>query len=179
MSKRILFAFAAVILAATGIFFRAASTHSARLAADDIVRLDTAGTDTATALASLKGFVAAHMGASVSFTLQGSYDRAQARAQAAAAVTTPSSQIYADAQKACAGKSDSITQARCNEAYLAAHLMAAAPTPVPVPAPQLADYKYTLHAPWWTPDLAGALLLGAVAAAAYGPITRKRKGHRS
>jgi hypothetical protein len=177
MSKRILFALATVLLAIAGIFFRASSTHTARLQADEIVKSDTAGADTTAAITSLKGFVAAHMGGSVGFTLKASYDRAQAAAQAAAAATTSNSQIYADAQKACSGKSDSITQARCNQAYIAAHL-STAPTPAPVPAPQLATYQYALHAPWWTPDLSGALLLGAAAAAGLGLITRKQKGQR-
>lgn len=175
MSKRILFVFAAVILAAAGIFFRASSAHSARLQVDSIVKSDAAGTDTAAAIASLKSFAALHMGASVSFTLQSSYDRALAASKAAAPAPTNSSQIYADAQRACAGKSDSITQARCNEAYISAHLTPATPAPAPVAAPQLADYKYAFNSPLWTPDLAGALFLGAAFAALAAFLIRQRK----
>ena len=174
MSKRILFIFAAVILAGAGIFYRATSAHSARLQADEIVKTDTAGGDTAAAFEALKNFAALHMGASTSFTLQGSYDRALA--QSKAAVAAPSnSQVYADAQKACSGKSDSITQAKCNENYISAHLTSSTPAPTPAPAPKLADYQRTVKAPLWTPDLAGALLLGAAVAALAALIFRGRK----
>jgi hypothetical protein len=174
MSKRVLFIFTAVILGAAGIYYRAASTHSARLQADAIVASDTAGTDVTAGLAALKSYVATHMGASVKFTLQSGYDRAAAQAQAAAPASS-NSQVYADAPGACAVKSDSITQARCNEAYISSHLAPATPTPVPVPAPRLADYQYDLKAPLWTPDLTGALLAGAAAAAFAALITRQRK----
>ena len=173
MTKRILFAFAAAALLAAGIFFRASSTHSARDAADKIVRADTAGGTVAADLAALKDYVKIHMGASVSFTLKSAYDRAQA-ATIAASKSNSNSQIYADAQKACSGKSDSIVLARCNQQYLAQHL-ASAPAPVVVPAPVLSDYQYNLVAPFWTPDLAGAFLLGALVAFGFAfPVGRKR-----
>jgi hypothetical protein len=175
MFKRLLFISAAVILAAAGLYFRAANTHTAKNQAAELVRTDAAGPSAPASLASLKAFVAGHMGASVSFTLQGSYDRAAA--QAAAAATNANSQIYADAQKACGGKSDSVTQAKCNHAYLSAHLTNVA-IPTPVPAPKLADYQYNLKAPFWAPDLAGALLLGAVVALGFSlPFGRRRSRH--
>jgi hypothetical protein len=179
MSKRILFIIGAVILAAGGIFFRASNSHSARVQADRIVSADAAGTDTTADIASLKSFVATHMGASTSFTLKSSYDRAGSAAVAAASAAKPSNQIYVDAQKACAGKSDSVTQARCNQNYLAQHLTAA-PTPAPVPAPKLADFQYSYKAPLWTPDLAGSLMLGASASVAFGLllVKPKQKGRR-
>ncbi|HVQ43955.1 MAG TPA: hypothetical protein VMT30_03235 [Candidatus Saccharimonadia bacterium] len=173
MSKRVLFGLAALALAAASIYFRAGNTRTARLHADQIVAADTVAADTTTQLAALKTFVADHMGASVTFTLQGSYDRAVAAATAAAAVPDPNAQVYAAAQKACSGKSDSLTLARCNQAYLAQHL-STAPTPAPVPAPRAADYRRTFTAPLWTPDLAGALLAGAVAALILGNKRRKR-----
>jgi hypothetical protein len=178
MSKRILFILAAVVLAGAGIYYRAASTHTARLQADAIVAADAAGADINKDLAILRDFVSSHLGASVSFTLQASYDRMLAKSQPAApAPVSSNSQIYTEAQRACAGKSDSITQARCNEAYLQAHLNSSTPTPTPVPGPvpKLADYQYNLKAPLWTPDLAGALLLGAAAAALAAFLARQRK----
>lgn len=176
MSKRILFVVAGILLAAAGIYFRAASTHEARAQADRIVAADATGADTSASITTLKDYVKLHMGASVKFTLQSSYDRANAKAKAAAAATSDNSKIYAAAQAACAGKSDSITQAKCNSAYLAAHL-SNLPTPAPVPAPVLASYQYSLRAPIWTPDLAGALMLGAAAAIALGIIFgRPKKG---
>lgn len=178
MSKRYLFLIAAIVLAGAGIYFRASSAHSARQQADQIIVADTAGAgDVSTRIASLKAFTGNHLGSSVSFTLQSSFDRATAAATAAAAATNSNSQIYAAAQKACAGKSDSITQARCNAAYLAQHLTNI-PTPAPVPAPKLSDYQYSFKAPFWTPDLAGALLLGAGAAALYSFMVGRRKAGR-
>jgi hypothetical protein len=167
MPKRILFLVAAVALAAAGFYFRSQSSHTAHSQAASIVQADAAGNDVATQIASLKDFVKLHMGASVSFSLKGSFDRADAAAKAAAAAPDPNAKIYADAQKACSGKSDSITQAKCNSAYLQQHL-STAPTPTPVAAPVAADYSYKLAAPLWSPDLAGALFLGAVAALVMG-----------
>ncbi|HEX3082533.1 MAG TPA: hypothetical protein VHQ86_04730 [Candidatus Saccharimonadia bacterium] len=177
MSKRIWFVVVAVLLAVAGFGIRTASGRSAHSQATKIVSADTAGTDTKAAIADLKTFAQNHMGASVSFTLQGSYDRANAAAQAAAAASTSTSQVYADAQKACASKSDSLVQAHCNQAYLAAHLPAAT-APATVLAPKLSDYQYKIKAPLWSPDLAGALLLGAVVALGFGLVAgRRRKGH--
>jgi hypothetical protein len=176
MSKRMLFFLAAVILAGAGLYSRAASTRTARTQADALVRADAAAAAPAQ-LASLKAFVGGHMGASVDFTLKGSYDRAGVAAAAAATTTTTNSQIYAAAQASCGGKSDSITQARCNQAYLFAHL-ANVPPPVYVPAPKLTDYQYNLRAPLWTPDLAGALLLGAALATGAGFLIGRRRSLR-
>lgn len=175
MSKRILFIVAGIVLAAAGIYVRATNAHEARIQADKIVAADTAGADTAPAIASLKDYAALHMGASVKFTLQGSYNRAKAAAEASAASASANSKIYAAAQAACAGKSDSITQAKCNQAYIAAHL-STAPTPAPVPAPALAAYQQSVKAPFWTPDLAGALFLGAALAVVLGFILDRSKG---
>lgn len=172
MSKRILFVIAAIILLGTGIFFRASNARTARVEADQIVANDAAGQDTAAPIDSLKDFVRLHMGASVSFALNGAYGRAQTAAQASAASAVPNAQVYADAQRACAGKSDSVTQAKCNQDYVAQRL-SGAPTPTPVPAPRLADYQHSLKAPLWTPDLAGALLLGSAASIAFSFIIGK------
>ncbi len=180
MPKRVLYLSAAIILASAGIFFRAANARSARTQANQIVKADTAGTDTHVALASLKTFTQNHMGASITFTLTGAYARAQAAAQAvaaqAAAAAAANSQIYADAQRLCSGKSDSIVQAHCNQAYLAAHLANIPPPPAPVPTPKLSDYQYNLKSPFWTSDLAGALFLGSIVALGFSlPFGRKRR----
>jgi hypothetical protein len=174
MSKRILFILAAVILAAAGLYYRSASARSARSQAEAIVAADAAGTDTAPGLASLKTYVASHMGASVKVTLQGSYDRAVAASQAASPAPS-NSQVYLDAQKACANSGNSVAQARCNEAYISSRLIPMTPTPTPVPAPVLANFQHDLKSPLWTPDLTGALLLGAAAAALAAVLLRKRK----
>jgi hypothetical protein len=177
MSKRILFVFAAILLAGAGIFFRASSMRTARDSAAKIVASDTASGNVSADIASLKNFVKSHMGTTVSFTLKSGYDRALAAAKAASA-SNSNSQIYADAQKACSGKNDSITLARCNEQYLAQHL-ANAPAPVVVPAPLLSHYQHKLVAPLWTPDLAGALYLGALVSLVFAlPIGRKKPKSR-
>ncbi len=175
MSKHILFAIAAIGLLVAGIFMKTSNAHSARLQADQIIQADSTGTDTTTSLASLKAFVRGHMGASVSFTLQAAYDRAQAAAQAAAAASNASAQVYADAQRACGGKSDSITQARCNQQYLSSHLPNV-PAPAAVAAPALSSYQYQLKAPLWTPDAAGALFLGALLSFGFAVPLKRKKG---
>jgi len=181
MQKRLLFFIAAVALIGTGFFFRASNGRTARAQADDLIHTDAQAASSDTALASLKSFVQDHMGASVSFTLKGSYDRAQAAAQTAAtavaAAAAAQAQIYADAQRACTSKADSLVQAHCNQAYLAAHLTNA-PAPAPVPAPKLADYQYKLKSPIWTPDLAGALFIGGIVALGFSVPFRRRGHHR-
>lgn len=174
MNKRMLFIVAAIILAALGLFYRAENSKTAHALADEIVQLDNSGADTKSNAADLKAYVSTHMGASVSYSLVGSYNRAVAAEQAAAAAQDPNAKLYADAQRACSGKTDSLTQARCNTAYIQQHLVNS-PAPSPLPAPKVADYTVTLHAPFWTPDLAGALFLGAVAALAVGLALGRRR----
>lgn len=165
-SKAALFVLAAVLLAGTGLYLRSQNIKHAQAQADKLVATDNAAGNAAQELTDLKSYVKGHMGAAVSFTLQASYDRAAAAAKAAAAASAANSQIYADAQRLCSGKSDSITQARCNQDYLSKHLVNVAPAG-PITEPKLSDYQYNLRAPFWTPDLAGALLLGAVAALVF------------
>lgn len=167
---RLLYFLAAVVLAGLGLFLEAKDSHYSHTQATAIVNADqssscaTPGSECnqADSIPGLGQFVKSHMGTSVSFTLNGSYNRAQTASQAAASAQASNSNIYAAAQAACSGKTDSLTQARCNEAYLQAHLPAA--TPTPAPAPKLSAYQYNFKAPFWTPDLAGALLLGALIA---------------
>lgn len=174
MNKRMLFVVAAIILAVLGLYYRSENAKTAHALADEIVQLDNTGSDTKATSADLKAFVSAHMGASVSYTLSGSYNRALAAAQAATAAQDPNASLYADAQRACSGKTDSLTQARCNEAYIQAHQVTA-PAPSPAPTPKAADYRVALRAPFWSPDLAGALLLGAAAALAVGLAMGRRR----
>jgi Flp pilus assembly protein TadG len=170
MSKRILFVVAAVLLAVAGWYFRSVNAKSAHDQASHIIAQDQAGAATDAAQASLTAYVKSHMGSSVTYTLNGSYTRAEATAKAAATATTGNSQIYADAQKACSGKSDSITQAKCNQDYLAKHLVNV-PAPSPVAPPKPADYQRNLQAPIWTPDITGALWLGAAAALVFALLS--------
>jgi hypothetical protein len=149
--------------------------HQAARQDGAIVQSDINGADTTADINSLKAYVLAHMGASTSFTLTGSYNRAVDAAKAAANASAANAQVYADAQKACGGRTDSITQARCNQDYIAKHL-ANLPPPGPVVEPKLADYQRNFRAPIWTPDIAGALMLGALAALGFGLVRLRRKG---
>jgi hypothetical protein len=175
MSKRVLTGLA-VALVALGLLLVYQDSRTAAHKAAAAVAADAASQDVSASLADLKAYVAAHMGTSRTVTLSGSYARAQAASTAAAqAASNASAQVYADAQRACGGKTDSITQARCNQQYIAAHLTTA--TPTPVPEPKLADYQHRLTSPVWTPSLAGVVLAGALVAAVLALIS-SRRGNR-
>ncbi len=163
MTKPLFFGAITLVLTVTGLAAASANATQAQRQAAAITTQDRAGRDATAARAALQAFVQTHLNASTSLTLSASYQRAQAAAQAAASATVPNAQVYANAQAACAGKSDSITQARCNQQYLATHLVTVS-TPTSVLQPKLADYQYTYHSPRWTPDLAGASLAGALVA---------------
>jgi type II secretory pathway pseudopilin PulG len=138
MNKRILFVLA-IVLAAAGFYFQAQAAKVADTKKAQIVQADVAG---------------------------GSYDRA-AKAATASTGQPDTGQIYADAQRACSGKTDSVTQARCNQQYIQAHT-SSLPSPSPVPQPKLAEYQHRVSAPLWTPDITGVLFLGALASAGAG-----------
>ena len=178
MMKRIFFVLAAAALGFAGLYFRGQSSAEAGRRADAIVEQDLAGQNPASAIEALKAYIAAHMGASVDFTLTGAYDRDLATYNAAKA-STDQSQLYVEAQKACSGRSDSITQARCVTNYVQSRLATATPAPSIPPEPKLSKYRYNLRAPLWSPDLPGALFLGAVLSAlfAVGGLFVRRRRH--
>jgi hypothetical protein len=165
MSKRLLI-IVALGLAAAGLYFAYLNNGQAHRWAAAVVAADQAGADTTAQMTALRAYVAGHMGAGAEVSLAASYSRAQQAARAAAAAQAANSQIYADAQRVCGGKRDSITQAKCQQDYLTSHL-ANVPLPTAVPEPKLADYQLKLRAPWWTPDLAGACFLGAAGALGF------------
>jgi len=174
MTKRMLFVLAAIVLGALGLYNLSQNNQTAHSLASEIVQVDSSNSpDTQSVTTDLKDFVKAHMGASVTYTLTGSYNRALAVAQASQAAQDSSTKLYADAQKACMGKTDSLTQARCNEAYIQAH-QSSVPAASPVPTPKQSDYQVKLQSPLWTPDLAGALLLGSVVALVAGLLLGRR-----
>ncbi|HEY6736958.1 MAG TPA: hypothetical protein VI322_04560 [Candidatus Saccharimonadia bacterium] len=177
--KRYLYLLVGLALLGAGWYVRSQNLAEAKRQAAAIVDQDKTGALSTSAEAELADYVKTHTGATVSYTLQGAYDRDLAAAKAAvAAASAANSQIYADAQKACAGKTDSITQAKCNQDYLAKHLKATPTANISEPA--IASYQRKLTGPWWAPDLAGALLLGGVIAGALGlwqirPVTKQRR----
>ncbi len=160
MSKRLLLVFA-VLLAAAGFYARYYNHQQAQALVKTVQEADSAGQDTTQQVKTLNDYVKSHMGATVTYRLDSGYKRAQDQARAAATAQAANAKIYADAQRACSSKKDSISLAKCNQDYLAKHLVNL-PNPTPVPEPRLADYQPTVTAPLWTPDLAGALLLAAL-----------------
>jgi len=173
MSKRVLIAIV-VLLTAAGFFMASRNVTEAHKLSQAVLAADAAAQDTVAPLGTLKHYVEGHMGASSGVTLGSGYQRAQVAAQAAATASAANSQIYAAAQAACSGKSDSITQARCNQDYLAKHLVSVAPA-TPVAAPKQSDFQYYFAAPFWSPDLAGALFAGAAIALALLVIAFVRR----
>jgi formate-dependent nitrite reductase membrane component NrfD len=177
MLKRILFVVAALVLLAASFYVRSRNAATAQAQADQIEAQDTAGSDTTAAFTNLQAYARSHLGVDVNLTLNGSYARAQTAAKAAATASAVNSQIYADAQRACGGKTDSITQARCNQDYLDKHLTNV-PQPTPVAEPKLADYQHSIRSPVWAPDIAGALLLGGLAALVLAIVVNTRRRRR-
>jgi hypothetical protein len=155
----------AVAMFGAGFYAQQGNSKESSRRVQAILTADLAGKNVSGDVDSLTDYVGKHMGSSIDFSLTGSFNRAedafQAYQTAAAAAQQANSQIYAQAQAACAGKDDSIVQARCNTAYLNAHLQNVH-IPDPVPEPQAADYYYKLVSPPWTADLAGALYLDGV-----------------
>jgi hypothetical protein len=173
MSKRLFFILA-IALMLSGLYVRHQNGQEATKRAKALQQLDASGQDPTASLAALKQFVNGHMGAQASGTLAVAYAKAQAAAQAAAQAQAANSQIYADAQRICGGKSDSITQAKCNQDYLSKHLVAI-PNTGPITAPDPAVYTYSFKSPLWTADLAGVLALGGLLVLVWLIITGRRR----
>jgi hypothetical protein len=117
-------------------------------------------------IANAQTYASQHMATSSSVFLSGSYDRAMATSTAA---SNPASNgaVYAQAQASCAGKADSIVQAKCVSAYVAAHAAPSA-NPQAVATPTKEAYTKPITAPAWTPDSVGITLLAGLVAAAMG-----------
>lgn len=169
MIKRFIPVMVAVVLAAAGLYFMHKNSQYVKTQVAAIQSEDATATPAAD-LTIIKSYVSSHMGTSTNFVLTASYNRALTAAQAAQSAAASNAQVYAAAQAACSGKTDSITQAKCNANYLATHLQSQTQS-TPTPTPQLADYTYHLSSPLWTPDLAGALLLGGLLALGWWAFT--------
>ncbi|HSX48337.1 MAG TPA: hypothetical protein VLF41_02440 [Candidatus Nanoarchaeia archaeon] len=171
MKARYLFIAAAVTLAA-GVWQLAGNARQASLMRDQILAKDQASQDPTADLAALKLFSSTHMSAATRVELTASYQRDLTAAETAA---QPSGQIYASAQKACASKADSITQARCVTDYVSKNLK---PTGISAVMPDQAKYVYDFKSPVWTPDAAGALMLGSAGLFGLGLFTVLRRKQR-
>jgi hypothetical protein len=153
----------AIFLAAGAIVMTRVYERQVQRQITAITTADAASLDTTALLQALSQYVTAHMGTSATVTLQASYERAVTAAQTAAAGGVAQGQVYAQAQAACAGRNDSIVQAKCVAAYVASHATPAS-QPQVAATPVLATYQHSYSAPVWTPDVAGGLWLGALAA---------------
>lgn len=162
MTKPIL-AIVGLLLLGAGIWLAVANQSQAKAQVAAIIAKDNSGQDTAADLSALKTYAASHTNGSATVTLVAAYERAQAQAKAQAEAGSASAKLYGAAQQACAGRTDSITQARCVADYVSKRLVAA-PVPSQIPAPKASDYTFTYSSPMWAPDGAGASLLGGIAA---------------
>lgn len=131
--------------------------HAAALR-DAIVAADGQGSDVTGSLTDLGNFVHTHMAANTTVFLAGSYNRADAAYQASLAPSV-SGQLYAEAQKACASRADSIVQARCVTDYVQKRLQ-----PVnsqPAPKPDKKTYTHAFISPPFASDSAGLAFMTA------------------
>lgn len=149
MKKRYLLILA-VLAFLFGVIQLARNSNNAIALKNQVLARDAAGQNATTELEDLNKFVKSHMNASITFTRESAYHQAVANANPKPAV---SGEVYAKAQAACAGRSDSVTQARCVTDYLARN----APTTQAQPAalPNVEDYTVSLVSPRYTTDLAG------------------------
>jgi hypothetical protein len=157
MPKKIFFIIAIGLIAAgvTAAYF---NKQEAERQVARIVAADQKGEDTVSTLSILKIYTGSHMFSGQTVVLKAGFERSQKAFTEATAAANASAQIYVAAQKACAGKSDSIVQAKCNAQYLSEHL-SNVPVTATVPEPKLEAYTYKYVSPIWTPDFAGVLLL--------------------
>ena len=168
--KRFTFLLAGFVLVLAALAVMAYNQRQAQGLAKAIESEDQVAPPTDAVVKGLTDYAQIHMGVNVKYTLTGSYNRAVESTKAAvAAASAANSQIYADAQKACSGKTDSITQARCNQAYLDSHLQSL--TSPNLTAPQVSSFTRTVKSPAFALDLAGALLAGAALSIVYGLYT--------
>lgn len=136
--------------------------------AEAIQAKDRASVDVTKEIETLKKYSSDHMGTSVQIYLAGSYDRAVA-ATKSTADPSASARVYAEAQASCGSLKDSISQSKCISDYLSKNAVPA-PNPKPATMPDQSKYIMLTSSPAWSPDLAGAFLLGAAVAGALGII---------
>lgn len=174
--KPVIFISSAILLSAFALGTQTHNHSEAVQRASVVVAADRAGSSTDAALKLLRNYVKAHTGSTVTLILSGSYTRAQTAAEEYARSQGGTGQLYAEGQQKCAGKADSISQARCVQTYVSQRL-AAIDTPVTVAPPNPKDYTLTIKAPKFAFDLATALFaLSTVLAviAAYFLVRRQK-----
>ena len=155
-------------LAFIGVLVVAEYRNEATELASSIEAKDRASVDVSKDLEELKNYSSQHMGTSVRVYLGGSYDSAVDATKSTSDPTT-SARIYAEAQASCGSLKDSISQSKCISEYLSKNAVPA-PNPKPAQMPDQSKYIVVTKSPVWSPDLAGAFLLGAAVAGALGII---------
>lgn len=127
---------------------------------------DKAGQDVAAAKQKFTDYAKRHMGVRATVFLDTSYRKAIDAARAAA---TPAvnAQIYSQAQAACGGKSDSVSQSKCVSAYIASNSAPSA-NPQPMTMPDKQSYTVTAVGPNWNLSFAGVSLLLSLASFTMG-----------
>ncbi|HVE80936.1 MAG TPA: hypothetical protein VNA68_02235 [Candidatus Dormibacteraeota bacterium] len=165
ISKRNILIIAALAMA-FGIIQIAAGKSYVNQQAAKIVAKDAAGQDVGADLVALQLYTNAHMLSGTQIFLKDSYNRAVEAAKATAQPSS-SSQLYGEAQRACAVHKDSIAQAKCVSDYINSRARPGA-NPQPAVMPDQAAYTKVLTSPIWTPDLAGLSILAAVVVLAIG-----------
>jgi len=162
MTKRIL-VIVGLLLLGLGGWLVLSNQKDAQAQAAAIVAKDNSGQAVDVEQSTLKNYAATHTGGGVTVTLTAAFQRAQAQARVQSDAAASNAKLYSAAQQACSGRTDSITQARCVQDYVSKRLVAA-PAPTQVAAPKASDFVFAYGSPLWTPDSAGACLLGGVAA---------------
>jgi hypothetical protein len=150
---------AAAVTALVGVQQLAAHRQHAAQLTVAVVTADQTGLDSAPPQAALAAYTKQHMGTQRRVFLSGRFEGATAAAQQAA---NPQSngQVYAQAQAACGGKLDSVTQARCVTNYVSSHSQPSAnPQPVQLPERSDAQFNPVFTSPRWTPDSTGLALV--------------------
>lgn len=176
MTKRIL-VIAGILLLGAGGWLAVSNQKEAQVRVNTIVAKDNSGQETSADLATLKSYAATHTNGGATVTLTAAFQRAQAQALAQSNSAAANAQLYSAAQQACSGRSDSIVQSRCVQDYVSKRLVAA-PAPSQIAPPKASDFVFAYRSPLWTPDSAGACLLGGVAAllmVGYMTVGRKQR----
>lgn len=166
MKARYYFILAVVAVALSG-WLVSAHQRKANDMVAAILAKDATVTTTESDQVALRTYVERHMGVSAKVYLNSSYDRAIAAASATASPVA-GSQVYAQAQAACASRADSIRQASCVTNYVNSHAQSSTNPQTPPAVPDKSQFTKSYTAPGWTPDSAGLVLLVAMVAAAAG-----------
>lgn len=165
MKARYFFIIALIALVVGGGQLVSHQKHASRMAVK-ILGQDVAGGDTQASRDALSSYSKSHMGTSQKLFLIGSYTRA--KAEASAAINPISNgKVYAEAQKTCSGRTDSISQSKCVQVFITTH-MVANPNPKLLPQPKAADYTKTYPSPGFSFDSAGISILIALASVVAG-----------